>query len=91
MIRWFITPKFGGPVVSYLDAVGLMIVANFFMIWWFMNSLVNKTFDDKTEEKSKKPSGYDTFDKSITTNVLMCVITYPIVLLSAYVWHQFIQ
>lgn len=77
--EWFITPKFtSAPHLGYLDCVGLMIVVGFFTSGLTMSMA-------RMGEKEEDPLGV-----SIVKSLVMTLVVYPLTLLSAYIWHQFI-
>lgn len=78
---WFITPKFSSaPHLNYLDCVGLMITVGFFL------SGMTMAIASGTSKKDE-----DALSMGIVKSLVMILIVYPLTLLSAYVWHQFIQ
>ena len=84
---WFIEPRFPGlPHMTTLNCVGLMIVVGFFSL--------NNTFASlKASDVSSKGKGADDHDFlsfGIIKSVTMIVVVYPLMLLTAFIWHQFI-
>lgn len=84
---WFITAAFSGaPGLTYMKAVGLIFTINFL--------LMGLSMKDWDKDWNKKPTISDEPDwmtKSIIKSLVMVLLVYPLTLLSAYVWHQFIQ
>ena len=80
MWAWFITPKFtSAPALGYKDCVGLMIVIGFFTSGLIMS--LARPSEDKD---------IDTMSLGIVKSIVTIVIVYPIMLLTAWGWHQFI-
>lgn len=76
---WFINPSFpGAPRLDYLHCVGLMFVVGFFTSGVVM--ALGKV-GDKDE---------DVMATGILKSLVMILLVYPVTLLSAYIWHQFI-
>lgn len=81
---WFIVPKFPGtPALNYLDCIGVSIVVNTFVLGLYMNTLFGQPQDDIGD--------VDIIDDGVVKSIITIVVVYPILLLSAYVWHQFIK
>jgi len=82
MWAWFIVPKFAGaPNLSYLDSVGVSMTVNFLLLGLYMSSAMGE----------KETEGVDAWTKGIIKSAIMIILVYPLTLLAAYVWHQFIQ
>lgn len=77
---WFITPKFASaPALGYKDCVGLMIVVGFFTSGLVMS--LAKPGEDKDT---------DAMTMGIIKSLVTCLIVYPLMLFTAWCWHQFI-
>lgn len=78
---WFITSKFGDVrSMNYLDCVGLMIVVGFFQA---ISAVANIKVDEKKSDTS-------TGTTIIVKQLAVIFILYPLMLLSGFIWHQFI-
>jgi hypothetical protein len=80
LIEWFINPKFMNmPHLNYLDCVGLMNVAGFFMTAYAV--MIAKS--DKTDS--------DTMAIILVKQFTLLFVAYPMVLGIGYFWHRIIQ
>jgi hypothetical protein len=79
---WFINPKFtSAPLLNYLDCVGLMIIIGFFQA---ISAVSNVKVDEKKSDTS-------TGTTIIVKQLAVILVLYPLMLLSGFIWHQFIQ
>jgi hypothetical protein len=81
MWAWFVTPTFTHlPALSYTAAVGLLIIVNFMLIPY--------SPERASEVETAKKHGL--MMTAIYKSLSYVFIVYPLALLSAYIWHQFI-
>jgi len=77
---WFITAKFpSAPILMWGDSIGVMLVASLFMI----APVVALKVDDDVDLATA-------FYTAALKNIILTVVIYPLVLLTGYIWHQFI-
>jgi len=76
--NWFIVRKFGLPELTFLEAVGVLIVAGF--------PLIGISIRDLTKELVKK-FDYSAESAAIVTTLFTTCFLYPVMFGIAYVWH----
>lgn len=86
---WFIVPKFASvPMLSYLDATGVMLVVYFFLIDVEVKIASAAMNIETTKSILNGTKPLSTTITSISYNVVMMALVYPAALLFAYVWHR---
>jgi hypothetical protein len=80
--NWFIVRKLGLPSLSYMEALGILMVITFPLLNMELNQLVART-------KEEHPD-LDAADLGLASTAMMVMLVYPITLGVAYVWHLII-
>jgi len=82
---WFIEPKVGISVSNH-EAIGFMIFFSFLTLHINVSELTNAIGN------SLKGPLYEGYAKHVDliTHIALVVAVYPIMLLSAYIWHLFL-
>lgn len=77
---WFILNRFTTHVITFSNAIGLLIVLNF----------IHVVTMDASHDKTEASSFDEKMIKGSVKNVTNVIALYPALLLAAYVWHLFV-
>ena len=75
--HWFIVRKFGLPELTFLEAVGVLIVISFPLLSIHMSNALS----------DPKHADVDSSTKGIITSLVTILVLYPIIFGAAYLWH----
>lgn len=83
MWSWFVVRKFGLPELTFMEAVGVLIVMGFPLFGLHVANILKEVKDDmraKGKEINASTLG-------IITSLVTMLILYPMIFGCAYLWH----
>jgi len=83
MWAWFVVRKFGLPELTFMEAVGVLIVMGFPLFGLHVANMLKEIKDDM-RAKGKQ---IDASTLGIISSLVTIVVLYPIMFGIAYLWH----